>query len=352
MNIFLEAFVDTNFGDNLFVHTVVRRYAQHTFYMLPKQGYEASYKILLEQESNICLIDTSKEPNFISKMDAMMVVGGDMIWEGTYITWLKYIRAIKNRKGSVMFMGMSLFPYYSRKTRFFLRILFHQVDVIVVRESKSAKQIKEIAPRANVLEATDMAFATDVSKYLVEKPQKGVLGISVRKKIPRDTEDMYEQYCHCMAQTATKYLEQDAANTIRWLALSKGIYNDEAVAKDIINRCPMEYQDRMQIITFEGSVEDYIREMQKCETMLCTRFHALVFAILLKKPFVPVVYEEKTRRLLSEIGYTGISPEYEEIWDAERVIQHLVEEKCDSYKFMKYLEKADLFFKEIDKKLR
>ena len=50
MNIFLEAFVDTNFGDDLFIHTVVARYPEHTFYMLEKAGFEESYRLLSVRE--------------------------------------------------------------------------------------------------------------------------------------------------------------------------------------------------------------------------------------------------------------------------------------------------------------
>lgn len=348
MNIFLEAFVDTNFGDNLFVHTVVRRYPQHTFYMLPKSGYEASYDILLKEENNICLINSSQEPDFIRNMDAMMVVGGDMIWEGTYLTWLSYIRNIKKRKGKIIFMGMSLFPRYSRKTRFFLRRLFHQTDVIVVRESTSCNQIKQLAPKANVIAATDMAFTIDVEAVLSEQEETGVLGISVRKKIPRETADTYKQYCQCMANTAICHLKKAETNAVRFLALSKGVFDDGAVAWEIIRSCPTDYQPRMSVVSFEGSVEGYIREMQKCETMLCTRFHALVFAILLKKPFVPVVYEEKMRRLLSEIGYQGISLCYEEEWDGIEALRGLERSDCSKDRLEQYLDKAKTFFSSAD----
>lgn len=344
MNIFLEAFVDTNFGDNLFVHTVVSRYPQHTFHMLPRKGYETSYQLLLEQENNIQLISPEKAETFITEMNAMMVVGGDMFWEGTYLTWLKYVRAIKKEKGPVIFMGMSLFPQYSFKTRFFLRLLFHQVDAIVVRETQSAEQAKKIAPKAAVITATDMAFTTDVTDIKKEAAEAGVLGISVRKKIPRDTKDAYAQYCACMAETAVSYLEEDDTHTIRFLALSKGVFDDEAVAKEILALCPEKYRARMQMIPFKGNVTAYIQEMQKCEKLLCTRFHALVFAILLRKPFVPVIYEEKMRRLLNEIGYEGIRPEYEDQWSPEDIRTGFEECYCEEEKLASYLNKAGQFF--------
>ena len=55
----------------------------------------------------------------------------------------------------------------------------------------------------------------------------------------------------------------------------------------------------MKIIPFTGNVEAYIEEMQKCKIMVCTRFHSMVFALMLEKPFVPIIYEEKMKRIFS-----------------------------------------------------
>ena len=318
MNIYLEAFVDTNFGDNLFVHTVASRYPQHTFHMLKRDGYEESYQRLLQYEKNICLIEAGENKTFLSNMDAMMIVGGDIFGEHTdYGGLLSSVETIKKQGGQVFLLGLSLLESYSPEISYSLKLLFTWADVIVVRETVTCKQIQTIVPKTNVMAATDMAFALDVTDIISEKTEKGVLGISVRKKIPRNTPDAYTQYCESIANTVEYYLKIDETNTVRFLALSKGVFADEAVADDITALCPEQCRARIQCVPFEGDVDGYIREMQRCEKLLCTRFHALVFAILLKKPFVPIVYEEKTKRLLWEIGYHGVCPSYEEQWNVD-----------------------------------
>ena len=349
MKIFLEAFIDTNFGDNLFVHTVVSRYSEHQFYMLPKKGYEDSYRNLIKQENNIYLLDEDSEQDFIKKMDAMIVVGGDMLWEGTYRIWRKYIRVLKRKNAPVIFMGMSLFPNYSKKTKIFLRLLFHKINVIVVRESMSYAQAKKIAPRANVISATDMAFTSDLSEVRKINEENGVLGVSVRKKIPRNTKDAYAQYCENIAKVAESYLKKDPNNKVRFLALSKGVYDDEAVAQDIIGKCSEDNRHRIECVSFAGDVNSYIEDMQKCQRMICTRFHALVFAILLDKPFVPIIYEEKMDRLLNEIAYTGIRLRYEDFLDSDEIWKGFLERNIGHGALCQYLKKADVFFKEVDR---
>ena len=348
MNIFLDAFIDTNFGDNVFVHTITQRYPKHHFFMIMKEGYESSYHRLAEHEHNIHLLESSADKSFLKDMDGMVVVGGDLFWNGNYREWLDAIEVIKGTGGFVIFLGMSLFDEYTSRTRFSLRVLFSQADVMVLRESVSGQQAKAIAPRANILSATDMAFTTTVSSILEAPVDGGVLGISIRKKIPRNRPDAYQQYCQGMAKVAEAYLLQDDGHKVRFLALSKGVYDDEVVAREIMQLCPKNLWDRMECVTFSGNVSAYITQIQHCEKMVCTRFHALVFAILLNKVFVPIVYEDKVKRLLDEIGYFGACPRYEDELNEKEILEGLERKNYQQEKMEQYLNKASTFFAPVD----
>lgn len=351
MKIFLEAFVDNNFGDNLFVHIVASKYPEHTFYMLEKEEYRESYKILSENVKNVFLIE--QKESFLEQMDAMFVVGGDMFGDrADYSTMLKQIRAIKRRGGIVAFLGISLFQGYSRLTWFDFRILFSQADIIVVRESATYRQLKSNVPWANIISSADMVFSTDVAKIKKVPSQRGLLGISVRKKVQADSELFYPQYCEGVAEIACRYLEKSKENRVKFLAFSSGKFDDGKVAEDIMNLCPPQYREYMDCVSFSGNVSDYMLEIQRCDKLLCTRFHALVFAILLKKPFVPIVYEEKMKRLLNEIGYDGIRPEYEIKFDAAQIVSGFSAESYSEHQLESYMVKANQFFDGLDEKMR
>lgn len=351
MNIFLYAFVDENFGDALFVHTVVSRYPQHNFYMQVKKEHEKSYSLLQARENNICLVDAEDEL-FLNNMDAMLIVGGDLFWDyGDYSPFLKIIQKIKGNSGWVAILGISLFEKYSEKTSEDLKALFSITDFTVVRDKESFLQVKKMVPEANVILSTDMAFTIKCTQMKHSSMQKGLLGISVRKKVPRKTEEKYMQYCTEIAKIAVEYLEKSENNSISFFAFSTGNSDDRVVVKDIVEKCPKKYKNRIRCISFDKDVEGYIKELQKCEKLLCTRYHSLVFALILKKPFVPVIYEEKMNRLLNEIAYYGYRPIYEETLNFQSFYEELRKQHYLDQELKWYLAKASLFFEEIDRRL-
>lgn len=349
MKIFLEAFVDTNYGDNLFLQIITTRYSQHEFYMLVKEGYEKSYQTLITYIHNIHLVYNDKDSSFLNGMDAMFIVGGDMFGDRfDYSILLKQIHIVKKAGGFVGFMGNSLFEKYSLFTWIDLCVLFSQADIIVVREKETYEQIKKKIPWVNVISMADMVFSTNVSSIKKEPVEEGVLGISVRKKSQVNSEKFYTQYCKEIAQIITQYLEQSKNYKVHLLALSVGKFNDVLVAEDIIKLCSPSDKCRIKCIPFSGNVNSYMREFQKCEKLLCTRFHALVFAVMLRKPFVPIVYEEKMNRLLNEIHYHGIRPNYEKKLDAMQILHSFSNSNYVEDEMVNYIEKATHFFDEVD----
>lgn len=349
-NIYLYAFIDTNFGDNLFVHTIAKRYPEHKFHMVVNDTYRKSYELLASFERNIVLVETADE-EFLNKMDGMLIVGGDMFGNGIYTTMTRQIQTIRKNGGFVSFMGISLFKDYKFITKVSLRRMFNKANHIVVREDETYNQLRKLAPKVPVTSAADMAFTVDVSEVSKLPVQKGLLGISVRKKIPRNAPDAYDSYCKNVARATEAYLKESKNNKVRFLALSKGVFDDEAVSREIIQLCSKEYMDRIEIATFDGDVDGYVTKMQECESLLCTRFHALVFAILLEKPFVPVIYEDKMTRLLNEIGYDGLRLYYEKEFDIKKTLDGYNKnfafgDKLEQYfvKANKYFEKTDEFF--------
>lgn len=349
MKIYLLSFVDTNFGDNLFIHTVVSRYKEHDFYMIVNEEYRNSYELLCQYEENIHLISREESTTFLKDMDGMLVVGGDMFGNDTYTVLRAQINTVKSGGGFVAFLGISLFDDYTFKTKLRLREMFSKADHIVVRESKTYKQIRKLLISTPVVISTDMAFNTDITAAKAMETEGGLLGISVRKKIPRNTPDAYKVYCRNIARMAVEYLKESESNKINFLAFSKGVYDDEVVTQDIMNLCPEEYRGRLNCTTFKGDVEKYILEIQKCEKLICTRFHALVFAILLNKPFIPVIYEDKMTRLLDEVGYEGTRLYYEEENTSQAVYNFYSFKAQNASQLQKYMTKADSFFVETDR---
>lgn len=347
MKIFLEAFVDNNFGDNLFVHILTSRYPEYTFYMVEKEAYAKSYRVLEEQIPN--LIVQKEEAALLEEVDGMFIVGGDMFGNGgDYSELIRQVYTVKKRGGVVAFLGMSLFREYSKKTWLDLMVMFSYADIIVVREETTYKQLKSKFPWIPVVEATDLAFTADVTVAQEEQVREGLLGVSIRKKVQQEEKRYYPQYCKTIAEQIQEYLKEHENHRVSLLALSSGKFDDQKVAMDILNLCPLEFQSRIECSAFVGDVISYMKEFQKCEKLLCTRFHALVFAILLNKPFIPIIYEEKMKRLLDGIGYQGARPEYEGIWKFENLSEEMAKKQLNFVKLAAYTEKSKRIFENLD----
>lgn len=350
VKIYLEAFVDTNFGDNLFVHTVISRYPQHTFYLQVKEKYGKAYDCLKEMEPTIRLVDQDADDQWLTEMDGMLMVGGDTFGAGAdYSPLLKKMRVIKSVGGWIAILGCSLFKAYSKSSWMDLCVLFSQADVVVVRERESYEQLRAKCPWANLTMSTDMAFVWDVTDVRKEPVQQGRLGISVRRKMEPVGSGNYEIYCGEIAQVITEHLNRSQDNQVDLLALSHGVYDDVQVAEDCIALCEEGLRSRITVSTFDGDVKDFIRQIQKCETLFCTRFHAMVFAILLDKPFVPVVYEEKMDRLLNELEYHGLRPRYGQPMCGAELLDALADCRCGEEALRRYQDKADTFFAGLDR---
>ena len=340
MKILLEAFVDNNFGDNLFLHIVTAKNPEHSFYMLEKAAYAASYRIIEKEIPNLVVC---KDESFLKEMEGMCIVGGDLFWDkGDYSELIRHAHAVKKQGGRVAILGFSLFPKYSLRTWFDLAVLFAHADQIVVREETSYQQLKKHLPWISAVSATDLAFTTDVREVKQEAVQKGLLGVSIRKKIQKDSDVQYPKYCRAVADLIEEYLGESEEHQVNFLALSSGVYDDRKAAEDIRALCREEFQTRMLCTSFEGNVEKYLREIQKCEKLICTRFHALVFAILLEKEFFPIIYEEKMDRLLDALDYKENRVRYEDA--AKNTLNFHV---CSGDALNRYLQKAELFSTEL-----
>ncbi len=349
MKIFLEAFIDNNFGDNLFVHIITNRYREHTFYMIPKPEYRESYDVLKANVENLRLVEDEDTDTFLEGMDAMFLVGGDMFGNGgDYSTLIRQASIIKRKGGVVAFLGLSLFREYGRRTKFDLMRIFSKADIIVVRESTTYQQLKRLVPWAKVVCAADMVFTLDTANIKRQPFHPNLLGISIRKKGHLNETFHYERYCQKIAKIATEYLAQNEENKVHFLAFSSGRYDDRKVAEDIMALCPEINRSRMRCVSFAGNVNEYMKEIQQCAYLICTRFHALVFALILNKPFLPIVYEEKMERLLDEIGYAGVRLYYENLIIEDGILGMWKQGQYSDEKMNQYLKKGKVFFDKLD----
>lgn len=343
MNIFLWAFIDQNFGDNYFVDTFCRRYPSHTFYLACGNRNAAFYQAIQHKAPNIRLI-LEPDSSFLSDMQGMILLGGDMFWDYGVGSILKCARTITQNGGWCIILGTSLFDNYLPETKQDLRQLFLLSRAVTLRDRQSTCQAANYAPKANLLCVADMALQYPANNFKNLPVTKGLLGISIREKIHRNSAPAYCSYCTAIAQTIQTYLEQSKTNQVALYAFSTGSTDDRKCAQDIISLCPDSMRERISCIHFHGDTEDFICQLYRCEAMICTRFHSLVFALIMKKACVPIIYEDKIKHLLEEIHYHGPTLTYEDICSPEQMLSGLSSCHYSRRKLRTLQRRAKYFF--------
>ena len=346
MRILLDAYFDNNFGDDLFIDLLLKRYPNALFYTFWKDTPQ-SVLDRASEFSNLVILPRGCEMQKSWNYDAYIMIGGDVLPSGIdYSERISCMRNVKACGGYVAMLGFSLYEEYEEKTIRDLREMAGIADVIVIRDKISANRFKELVPGADVTEATDMVFTAD---FGLEKCGKdNVLGIIPRRKL-YSTEEEHLAYCRSMAQIADAYLDKHDDFRVRFLAYSTGEYDDRAVAQDIIGM--LKEPDKAEVIGYEGDIAAFLEKIATCKVLLPTRFHGLVLALIFRIPFVPVPYEVKVKQLLEELNYKGVQVPY-----GTAITSELVEAAASDLddfgiaesNLCAYEQKKELFFAEVD----
>lgn len=347
MRILLDAYFDNNFGDDLFFTTILNRYPEDLFYVFWNNPEEHVLRKVM-QHSNLVFLPKNCELHIGTAFDGYIMIGGDVLPDGIdYSRRIDGMRTVKENGGFVAMLGFSLYGSYGEKTQKDLQTMAELADSIVVRDKFSAARFRELVPNANVTESTDMAFTAPYASSVNRDRQ--ILGIAPRRKL-YSTDQEHTAFCTAMASLADSWLKNHPDGMVRFLALSTGEYDDRVTSEDI--RALMANADKTEIAAHTDTVPGFLERVRACTAMVPTRFHALVFALIYKIPFVPVPYEIKVTQLLDEIGYSGIRIPYgERISEAviAQAAQEVGQDQVNAELLANYLQKAEAFFTDSDR---
>lgn len=346
--ILVDAYFDNNFGDDLFFELLGKQYPDAMFYIFLDKNNPAVYERLKEKKNTVilpgnCMLQEG------DLFDGYIMIGGDVLPEGmNFKRRIDQMTAVKNNGGFVAMLGFNLYEEYSEKTIADLSKMADLADVIVVRDDISAKKYKSMVPKVQVISSTDMAFTADY--YKKAEQNKEILGMSVRRKL-YSTEEEFQQYCVAMAKLASAYLLKHPKGTVRMLALSVGEYDDRKIAENIIEHLADEEKNKTEITAYDGDVNAFIEAFGECEAVVATRFHALVLALMMRIPFVPVPYEVKLTQLLKQLDYKGSMIPYGKAVSEENLeeaLKGLEKFNVATEALTEYENKATLFFEKAD----
>lgn len=350
MNILLDAYYDHNFGDDLFIFIITNRYPQHKFFSF-LDGCPLSVQKWTNTIPNLIVLPKCDVMPSSGLFDAYIMIGGDVIpdggdYTGSYDRRIKYMSAVKESGGYVAMLGFSLYEKYSDKTRGDICKMVSLADDIVVRDQYSYEYLRTISKASKIRHSTDMAFCMDYIKTSIVST-KDILGISIRKKLT-SSDDENSIYINNIASLADAYLKERPKGIIRFLGLSYGTSNDKQVAVEIANQ--MTRKDNVEFVNYEGQIDIFIKQIEECSGIIATRFHAMIIALIMQKPFIPVPYEVKVNHLLDQLSYEGVRIPYgEPVENTQNIIHSLCVSGVNTEKLREYQHRSSILFEGLDR---
>lgn len=315
--VYLYAYDRQNLGDDLFVHTITKRYPDVQFYIWTGAENKATFKSL----PNLKVIDRDSKwvhflqkirPSLVSryryaledKCDAIVYIGGSIFmeypnWE-QLLTWWEY--EAENRP--FLALGCNFGPWHSEGYREKMACIYGKMKDVCFRDRYSAELFTDVT---TVRQAPDILFNCPMPRVTVD--EKNVF-VSLIDCASRDDSHglavLDDNYIAGMAKLLREYLDNGHTLTLASFCRHEG--DENAIAKIRQTLGIADNDTRVKDLCYTGTNADEMRSaIAGAGFVVASRFHATILALAANRPVLPVIYSDKTTHVLDDLGYKGIT---------------------------------------------
>lgn len=314
--VFLYAYDKINFGDDLFIRTIVMRYPNVQFYIWSEKYNKTTFKDLLNLkvlDKNSILVNLLKKLRsslvarhkiqYERKCDAIVYIGGSLFIE--YDNWKQILSWWEYEAEHYPFyvLGANFGPYKSEEYREKLEYIFENMQDVCFRDSYSYNMFKNCSKTRF---APDILFSTEMPSVRAVEKQIFVSVINCGRKEEGQNKlaDFEDWYIKNITELLETYIKHGYSVILTSFCRLEG--DEEAVDKILSLIKEKEVKEKITALFYNGTnYKEILKTLAESEYILASRFHAVILGIAAGKPVFPIVYSDKIIQVLKDVGFKG-----------------------------------------------
>lgn len=377
MKVLLMGYFFKNFGDDLMVKNICEKYPYIDFEIIKtNKKMQLDH---LEKINNIKVKDCSGIKNTLNKVaeisnillkksedlnfnphielidynyyDAYVEIGGSIFSEKTGFKEYPYIllKRRMNISNSIMngfFIGCNFGPYDTDLYVELHRKLFSNINDICFRDRKSYNLFKDME---NVRFAYDSVLSLDYDYNHNDEKKYNIISIMNFKDSNKIN---YLNYENLIIDLIKEYIKHN--ENVKLMSFN-GSENDEDVIDRLFLKLSNKERESVSHYCYTGEMDKALDIFANSKSIIATRYHSFILALLFDIPFFTLVYDQKTKNTLEDLNidkYIDLKSEYN--YDLSLVVDNIKRydrrpEIIENSK--KQFEAFDRFVNKFDKNL-
>lgn len=294
--IFVLAYSKINVGDDLFVEILTKRYPNVMFY---SRAIDKGSDIYIKNK-NIEFLDKNLEQllqDDLSDFSAIVYIGGSIFMEKAggieRIEKLnKLILKCKNNNIPFFYISCNFGPYNTEEYKNSVENMLQNTTDTCFRDVPSYNQFKHVK---TVRYSPDVVFSYERKN----NTKINSIGISVINFKFRENQKQYEiQYYNMLINSIIDFIKQGKEVFLFSFCKYEG---DEETIDYIINKMPKEYKDKINKVSYNGNLDEFLELFSKMEYMICSRFHAMILAYVFQQKKYVLSYSKKIDNVIEDL---------------------------------------------------
>lgn len=331
-----------NLGDDLFVIHLCNHYQDKQFLMYCPYRFSHAFKSI----ANLKLVYNKENIRYYhSSIELQILIGGSLFMQPESKDDI-YNKFLFNKSYRYfddipfIIVGTNFGPYDNIKHYELHKEWFSTLNHITFRDKYSFQLFDDLK---NISYAPDMIFS-----YLLPNVERNhTIGISCICNNNRIGLSKYNEknYIDFLVELCNMYIEKGYNVALYSFCIMQ---KDSVAMQKIFNK--IKNKEQVSMIEYNGDTNSFLKDLLSCEYIIGTRFHSIVLALNAGIPVFPIIYNIKTKNLLTDLNFLG---HYVTIEDCNNIDFEFVDyNRKTNIKYDSFSEKALKHFSCIERYLK